>query len=117
LTSSVPKRIDAERSTSTTTSRFVSCTNRLTYSLSVRAKTFQSIWRMPSPGVYWRCSANSTARPWYGERCMPLITPSTIMRARSSNGASWASVSGARYCSARIDGRSAGCRGFATRNS
>ena len=101
FTPSVPKDMLADPSTRIITSRLVSWRYSLTYSLSLRPKTFQSRWRMLSPAVYWRCAANSTAIPCSGDWCMPFITPSATIFARSSNGASCASVSGERYCSAR----------------
>src|SRR5438874_5021309 len=39
---------------------------------------------MSSPGTYMRCSAKSTDAPKYGDRCMPLMKPSTTLRATSS---------------------------------
>src|SRR3954465_5062821 len=52
---------------------------------------------MSSPATYGRCWANSTLMPWYGERCMPVIRPSTIRRARRSRAEMRASVLGSRY--------------------
>ena len=59
--------------------------------------TFQSTCRMSSPGTYGRCCANSTEIPWYGDRCIPVMSPSTIIRARKSSDATRASVLGSRY--------------------
>src|SRR5688572_2638193 len=39
---------------------------------------------MSSPGTYPRCSAKSTDAPKYGERCRPLMKPSTTERETSS---------------------------------
>src|SRR4051812_5443 len=39
---------------------------------------------MSSPATYPRCSAKSTDAPKYGDRCMPLMNPSTTWRATSS---------------------------------
>src|SRR4029079_13967260 len=39
---------------------------------------------MSSPGTYPRCSAKSTEAPKYGDRCIPLMNPSTTERATSS---------------------------------
>src|SRR3954469_20169694 len=39
---------------------------------------------MSSPATYPRCSAKSTEAPKYGDRCIPLMNPSTTDRATSS---------------------------------
>ena len=50
--------------------------------------------RMSSPGVYSRCSANSTEKPLCGLRCRPEMNPSTTPRAISSSRWIFASASG-----------------------
>ena len=41
--------------------------------------TFQSRWRMSSPGTYSRCCVNSIANPRNGDLCSPAMYPSTTM--------------------------------------
>src|SRR3954466_9717969 len=74
----------ADTSTSKQQRRLVSSSYCLTYSRSCLAQTFQSTRRRSSPGAYSRCCRNSTDCPKYGLRCMPLRSPSTICRARTS---------------------------------
>src|SRR5262245_17935167 len=47
--------------------------------------------------MYGRCSANSTEKPWNGERCMPAMKPSTTSRARTSRCASRATIAGSSH--------------------
>src|SRR5215510_7073228 len=47
----------------------------------MRPRTFQSRWRRSSPGVYSRCSTNSTENPCRVLRFFPLRKPSTTRRA------------------------------------
>src|SRR4051812_743077 len=58
---------------------FVSASYSLMKCLSLRANSFQSIRRMSSPGMYARCSAKSVDAPRCGERCRPLMNPSTTI--------------------------------------
>src|SRR5262245_53041975 len=55
---------------------------------------------MLSPGVYLRCSENSTEKPWKGLACSPEMNPSTMNLARRSSRATWRITSGFRYFSA-----------------
>src|SRR5262245_18992489 len=55
---------------------------------------------MLSPGVYLRCSENSTENPWNGLACNPAMKPSTMNRARRSSRETWRITSGFRYFSA-----------------
>src|SRR3954449_12570484 len=55
---------------------------------------------MLSPGVYLRCSENSTENPWNGLACRPERNPSTMNLARRSSRATWRITSGFRYFSA-----------------
>src|SRR5688572_19387896 len=64
--------------------RLVSSSYSLMKRRSLRPKTFQSRCFRSSPGVYSRCSANSTLKPWYGLLCMPETKPSTMWRALRS---------------------------------
>src|SRR5689334_25252101 len=50
--------------------------------------------RMSSPGMYARCSAKSIDAPRCGERCRPLMTPSTTVRATISRFPMRASTTG-----------------------
>src|SRR3990172_2551962 len=75
----------AERSTSRHARRLVSSSYCLTYSRSCLPQTFQSTCRRSSPGTYWRCCKNSIDCPKYGLRCIPLSSPSTMCRARTSS--------------------------------
>src|SRR5690606_41462814 len=50
--------------------------------------------RMSSPGMYARCSAKSSDRPRYGERCRPLMKPSTTVLATSSRSSMRLSTAG-----------------------
>src|SRR5258708_1019237 len=54
---------------------------------------------MLSPGVYLRCSENSTENPWNGLACRPAMNPSTMNFARRSSRATWRITSGFRYFS------------------
>src|SRR5580704_6370576 len=53
-----------------------------------------------SPGVYLRCSLNSTEKPWKGLACSPCRKPLTMNCARRSSRLIWRMTSGFRYCSA-----------------
>src|SRR5919197_4801061 len=53
-----------------------------------------------SPGVYLRCSENSTENPWNGLACRPDRNPSTMNLARRSSRPTWAMTFGFRYRSA-----------------
>src|SRR3990172_7195876 len=75
----------AERSTSRHARRLVSSSYCLTYSRSCLPQTFQSTCRRSSPETYWRCCKNSIDCPKYGLRCIPLSSPSTMCRARTSS--------------------------------
>src|SRR5438445_11484053 len=55
---------------------------------------------MLSPGVYLRCSENSTENPWKGLACRPARKPSTMNLARRSSRATWRITSGRKYLSA-----------------
>src|SRR6185295_18826553 len=81
--------------------RFVSSSYCFRYLRSDLASTFQSRWRSGSPGMYWRCSANSTLNPWYGLRWSPVRNPSTTSRAFKSKRANfetkWGSRRGVRF--------------------
>src|SRR5947209_14734863 len=61
---------------------------------------FQSRSLRSSPGVYLRCSLNSTEKPWKGLACRPARKPSTMNLARRSSRATWRMTSGRRYFSA-----------------
>src|ERR1051326_1895614 len=52
---------------------------------------------MSSPGVYSRCSANSTLNPLYGLLCKPVMNPSTTVRAMMEMFESFETTSGTRY--------------------
>src|SRR5437764_11324376 len=54
---------------------------------------------MSSPGVYLRCSENSTEKPWNGDECSPDRKPSTMNFAFRSRRATWLMTSGRRYFS------------------
>src|SRR3954469_19143718 len=54
---------------------------------------------MSSPGVYLRCSENSTEKPWKGLARRPDRNPSTMNLARRSRRATWRTTSGRRYFS------------------
>src|SRR6266446_172248 len=60
---------------------------------------FQSRSLRSSPGVYLRCSLNSTEKPWNGLACKPWRKPSTMNLARKSSRATWRMTSGRRYFS------------------
>src|SRR5208337_285655 len=53
-----------------------------------------------SPGVYLRCSLNSTEKPWKGLACRPCKNPLAMNCARRSSRLIWRMTSGFRYCSA-----------------
>src|SRR4051812_30043885 len=55
---------------------------------------------MLSPGVYLRCSENSTENPWNGLAWRPAMNPSTMNLARRSSRATCRITSGFRYFSA-----------------
>src|SRR5688572_14950575 len=52
-----------------------------------------------SPGVYLRCSLNSTEKPWNGLACRPCKNPLTMNCARKSSREIWRITSGFRYFS------------------
>src|SRR5580704_12237453 len=52
-----------------------------------------------SPGVYLRCSLNSTEKPWKGLACRPCRNPLTMNLARKSSREICRITSGFRYCS------------------
>src|SRR5262245_6624857 len=52
-----------------------------------------------SPGVYLRCSLNSTEKPWKGLACRPCRNPLTINCARKSKREICRMTSGFRYFS------------------
>ena len=52
-----------------------------------------------SPGVYLRCSLNSTEKPWNGLACSPCKKPLTMNCARRSSREIWRMTSGFRYFS------------------
>src|SRR5580698_8706658 len=79
---------------------FVSARNFFTKYLPVLAYTLQSSVLRSSPGLYLRCSENSTLNPWNGLLCSPLRNPSTMNFARRSSRATWRITSGRRYFSA-----------------
>src|SRR5262252_4266660 len=86
--------MDAERSSTRWQRRLVSSVYCLIRSRSLRAHTFQSRFLSGSPGMYGRCSANSTLNPWKGLRWRPAMKPSTTTRARTSRCASRATTAG-----------------------
>src|SRR5262245_3883224 len=90
------KPIEPDRSSSRWQRRLVSSVYCFTSSRSLRAHTFQSRFLSGSPGMYGRCSANSTLKPWKGLRCMPAMKPSTTNRARTSRCESRATTAGSR---------------------
>ena len=62
-----------------TTSRAVGFLLVLAHIVAVSlGKHLQSTRRISSPCTYSRCWANSTLKPLCGERCMPVMTPSTV---------------------------------------
>src|SRR3954471_16376875 len=81
---------------------FVSAWYFLTKYLPVLAYTLQSSVLRSSPGLYLRCSENSTENPWYGLECSPDRKPCTMNFARRSSRATWRITSGRRYFSAVI---------------
>jgi hypothetical protein len=91
-----PKLIERETSSRIVQLVLVSASNSLTKKRSVRANSFQSINRMSSPGMYWRCSAKSSDRPKKGEWCRPLMNPSTTVRDSRSRLEMRARVDGSR---------------------
>lgn len=54
---------------------FVSAWNFFTKYLPVFAYTPQSRYLRSSPGLYLRCSENSTEKPWNGLECRPVRNP------------------------------------------
>src|SRR3954464_7939642 len=54
---------------------------------------------MLSPGLYLRCSENSTEKPWNGLAWRPAMNPSTMNLARRSSRETWRITSGLRYFS------------------
>src|SRR5947209_85764 len=68
---------------------------------------FQSRSLRSSPGVYLRCSLNSTEKPWNGLACRPARKPSTMNLARRSSRATWRMTSGRRYFSGLLMEQSA----------
>src|SRR5689334_17084223 len=76
---------------------FVSASYSFTKCRSLRANNRQSMRRMSSPGMYARCSAKSVEAPSSGDRCRPLMNPSTTVRANNSRFPIRASTDGSRY--------------------
>ena len=82
--SSFGKYIELEPSKTIWQRRLVSSSYFFENNLSVRPKRRQSIFLVDSPGLYKRCSANSTEKPWKGLLCIPVMKPSTTCLASNS---------------------------------